>query len=406
MSWNWDNFSEIGYLSVLLWLAAILLCLIYWKKPARLIATLALGLSVAAFVCAKINSETYVNHIQLDRSEELAKQAAQEEARQRAIVESRGEEVAQIRFAEDGAGDFLDRAGMDEADLKYFESQGGFGEPAWKQEKKSRSAGGQGDGDLDSEIGGERVIGGIDSGELETEPDRPAVTMVEADLVRANRFDLLNLRIARILIVVALVVVLMDYLRRANLYGKASRPLPLPSSWLNALTPMPGLVVSSKRCRKSARGELARIVRRGDSFIYLTDDPTRASKLPSAMRRFPLLGGNEDLIHVDGEISDAFIFETVWYGRSSFVIDSEARANQALRSFLSELRQRKAGRARVSQTAHIVWDLQTPMPEQTRQLAANLAEATGFSVLILRDRAAGAPGSPEPDPEGNPLPSS
>ena len=46
MSWNWDNFSEIGYLSVLLWLAAILLCLIYWKKPARLIATLALGLSL------------------------------------------------------------------------------------------------------------------------------------------------------------------------------------------------------------------------------------------------------------------------------------------------------------------------------------------------------------------------
>lgn len=403
MNWNPEYFSSIGYLGVLLAGGALLLWICYIVKPLRIASLVALGCVVVAFVCARTNSKTHVNRIQPDRSEELAKRVAQEEARKQALLDNRGDEVAQIRFAEDGANDFLDRAGMDDADLKYFESQGGLGEPEWKKEKKTRSRGG-GDESLESEIGGEGVIGGIQSDEFDADESKEPIIMSEADLVMANRLDLLNLKLTLILLVVGVGVFLFDHLRRANIYGKASRPLPLPSFLLNALTPMAPLVISKKRCRKSARGELARLVKRGDSFIYLTDDPARTAKLPKSMRRLPFLGGKEELITASAEIDEGFIFETVWYGRSSFVSADPERALTFLNVFQAMLEQRKLSRAKVSQTAHLVWDLQSPMPRQTRADLLKLAAATGFSILILREKASKA-ASHQSEPKGEPIPS-
>ena len=403
MNWNPEYFSSIGYLGVLLTGGALLLWICYIVKPLRIASLVALGCVVVAFVCARTNSKTHVNRIQPDRSEELAKRVAQEEARKQALLDNRGDEVAQIRFAEDGANDFLDRAGMDDADLKYFESQGGLGEPEWKKEKKTRSRGG-GDESLESEIGGEGVIGGIQSDEFDADESKEPIIMSEADLVMANRLDLLNLKLTLILLVVGVGVFLFDHLRRANIYGKASRPLPLPSFLLNALTPMAPLVISKKRCRKSARGELARLVKRGDSFIYLTDDPARTAKLPKSMRRLPFLGGKEELITASAEIDEGFIFETVWYGRSSFVSADPERALTFLNVFQAMLEQRKLSRAKVSQTAHLVWDLQSPMSRQTRADLLKLAAATGFSILILREKASKA-ASHQSEPKGEPIPS-
>lgn len=403
MNWNPEYFSSIGYFGVLLTGGALLLWICYIVKPLRIASLVALGCVVVAFVCARTNSKTHVNRIQPDRSEELAKQVAQEEARKQALLDNRGDEVAQIRFAEDGANDFLDRAGMDDADLKYFESQGGLGEPEWKKEKKTRSGGG-GDDSLESEIGGEGVIGGIQSDEFDADESKEPIIMSEADLVMANRLDLLNLKLTLIFLVVGVGVFLFDYLRRANIYGKASWPLPLPSSLLNALTPMAPLVISKKRCRKSARGELARLVKRGDSFIYLTDDSARAAKLPKSMRRLPFVGGKEELITASAEIDEGFIFETVWYGRSSFVSADPERALTFLNVFQAMLEQRKLSRAKVSQTAHLVWDLQSPMPQKTRADLLKLAVATGFSILILREKVSKA-SSHQSELKGEPIPS-
>ena len=403
MNWNPEYFSSIGYFGVLLTGGALLLWICYIVKPLRIASLVALGCVVVAFVCARTNSKTHVNRIQPDRSEELAKQVAQEEARKQALLDNRGDEVAQIRFAEDGANDFLDRAGMDDADLKYFESQGGLGEPEWKKEKKTRSGGG-GDDSLESEIGGEGVIGGIQSDEFDADESKEPIIMSEADLVMANRLDLLNLKLTLIFLVVGVGVFLYDYLRRANIYGKASWPLPLPSSLLNALTPMAPLVISKKRCRKSARGELARLVKRGDSFIYLTDDSARAAKLPKSMRRLPFVGGKEELITASAEIDEGFIFETVWYGRSSFVSADPERALTFLNVFQAMLEQRKLSRAKVSQTAHLVWDLQSPMPQKTRADLLKLAVATGFSILILREKVSKA-SSHQSELKGEPIPS-
>jgi len=404
MTWNPDYFSKIGYLGVIFAGVAVVLWLIYWVKPNRLVCTVALALSVGAYFTARINSETHVNRIQADRTEELKKRAAQEKARRKALLDSRGDEVANVRFVEDGASDFLDRAGMDEEDLKYFESQGGFGEPDWKKEKKKRSIGGD-DDSLESEIGGGESIGGMNDDEFQDDEESEPIIMVEADLVMANRLDLLNLRTTFVFLFVAIGVFVFDYLRRANLYGKASYPFPLPSSWLNALTPMPALVVSRKRCRKSARGELARLARRGDSFLYLTDDPARLKKLPAGLSKFPFFRWKEEVIPVGDAIDDDFIFETVWYGRSSFASGERAQSLDLLDRFLDYLEVRKKSRARVTQTAHLVWDFETPMSARQRERAISLAEASGFSLLVLRQKSAKPSPTNQTSPESPPIPS-
>ena len=77
-----------------------------------------------------------------------------------------------------------------------------------------------------------------------------------------------------------------------------------------------------------------------------------------------------DVLRVDGwrtRIDDDFVFEALWFGRSSFVVDSAARAEQMLSRFIELLEKRKTTRARVSQTVHIVWDLKTPIPEAIRE---------------------------------------
>ncbi|MBT7959269.1 MAG: hypothetical protein HN759_08035 [Akkermansiaceae bacterium] len=388
---NPEIFSTIGYLSVICWVVAALLCLIYWKLPSRVLCTLALALTIAGFFFARSNSENYVNRIQLDRSEEIAKQEAMEQARKKALLDSRGDEVAKVRFAEDGAGDYLDRAGMDETDLKYFEKEGVLDKPDWKKNKKKRSGAGADDDSIESAIGGKKVIEGVEDDTFVEDEESKPVFMMEEDMVMANRLDHLNLRVTLVMMIVGILLVLFDYLRRANIHGKSSFPLPLPSSWLNAITPMPPVLTIEKRGKESVENELARLAKRGDSFILLTDNSSRTNKLPASLLKFPVIGQQEHLIPVTGEIDDEFIFESVWYGRSSFVVDSEQRAQKMLGCFLKQLAIRKDARAKVAQTAHIVWDLHSSMPAASKQELEKLAQATGFSVLLIGGKPSSTP---------------
>lgn len=407
MTWNSEYFSTIGYLGLLASGVALVLWLLYIFKPVRLISTVALGLVVVGWFAARINSSSHVNRIQPDRTEELARMAAQEEARRKALVESRGDEVANIRFAEDGANDFLDRAGMDEADLKYFESQGGFGDPEWKKNKKKRQAG-DNDDSLESAIGaGGEVIAGVDSEEVtDGEGDEPII-MSEADLVMANRLDLLNLRTTLILVIVGCAVFVFDYLRRANLYGKASYPLPLPSWLVNGINRVEPLIISSKRSKKSAKGELGRLARRGDSFLYLTDDPDRVKRLPSSFAKLRFTKWREDVISATPSVDDEFIFETVWHGRSSFALGDPKRSAALLDFVIKKLEERQSFRARVTQTAHLVWDLSQQMDPILRERLVGLAKDTGFSILLVRaPKSQGkAKSAPKNLPQESPLPS-
>jgi hypothetical protein len=381
---NWQIFSIFGYLGVALWLAAALLWLVYWYRQQALLRYLAATLTLAAFVCAKVNSATHVNRIETIPSVTLTQRASREEEIRRAALEGRSSEVAQITFAEDSAGEFLDKAGMNEADLKYLGGEPS-GTPEWKRQKQGRSNDAGEDASpedkLSSEISGPDTSKGMDAGIVGESAKRPPITMSEADVAKAHRLDRWNLGITRFLILAAVLLLTVDYLRRANKYALASFPLPLPSAWLNSFTPIPPVVVRPKTPRRSMPSELGWLAKRGDSFVYLADNAAAADAALAALpkRRRP------QVLRITDAISDEFVFESLWFGRGSFVVDSAARAVLLLASFNERFEQRRSTRARVGQTAHIVWDVSPPIPEATRETLVKLAHATGFSLFTCND---------------------
>jgi hypothetical protein len=378
-------FSTIGYASVALWTLMLLLWGLHAiVRPRRCLCHLALVVGVAAYVLAVVNSRTYVNRIQVDRSEELAAAQSRIAAARKTAEEARAGEVAQVRFAEDNAADFLDEGGMDDADRKYMATFDESVVPEWKKEKKTRSATPKLDDSLDAMLdASSEEEKGVDAGDVEKAVAEP-IMMPEKQVMLANRLDGLNLKLIRWLIAIGLGVVALDYLKRMNRYDEAYLPLPLPSRWVNGLTPLPAVRMWPRRPRRTMLEELGWLLRRGDTFLYLTDDSKAAARLPERTRRLSWLRlGLVDIIHVgDDLVAPDFVFETLWYGRSSFVVDSAARSEKLLARIMALLEARKASRAHVRQTVHVVWDLQTPPREETVAEFEPLGRVTGFALVM------------------------
>ena len=381
---NWQAFGIFGYLAVILAVGTVLLCLAHWRKPARNLARAVLLMAVLAYASAKVNSVTHVNRIEVAPTEQRAVAKAREEQRRQAALDSRGEEVADIRFAEDATGEFYDRAGMDEADLKYLED-GDSKTPEWKKQKRQRGTGETEDESLEGMIGAKEATEGVETDAVVKEERKPPVLMTSGDLAIANRLDRWNLDATFALVILGLLVLAHDYLRRANIYQEASLPLPLPSGLRNAVTPLPALIERPEPPRRSIPDELAWLIRRGESFVYFTADPAAANE---AMSRIEPMAGKSrrlDVIRLspDGPpVSDEFVFDALWFNRASFVVDSAARAERMIGRFIELLHERRAIRAHVPQAAHVVWDLQPPLPGTTRDAFARLAGTTGFSMLV------------------------
>jgi hypothetical protein len=389
-----NYFSIIGYVSVLVGLTVPLLWVVHFKRRSgqqkkvgglqRWLCFLALGLALIAAILAKINSVTYVNRIQLDQSAEIQAAQAKQDSARKLAEKSRSGEVAQVRFAEDSSGDFMDEGGMDSADLKYMEKIRQDSEPAWKQAKKTRNTGEKNDDSLEAQIGGKEEKKGVaPQPEIEENP----VVMLASNKAIADRLDNVNLKLTRLLVFLAVLFVLLDYLYRANRYEQAFLPLPIPSAWVTAFSPLAPLVEQPVPPRRTLVEELVWLTKRGDVFIYLTDDPFAAEKLPTQLPRLGKRGWPREVIHVKaGEhlISDEFIFETLWYGRASFSVDASERVEKLLENFLVLLADRKACRAKAAQSVHIVWHSQTPLPASWQSDGLRLMQATGFSVFVCK----------------------
>jgi len=390
-----NYFSIIGYVSVVLWLLVPGLWFLYFKQRAgktpsrqgwlqRWFCLVALGVALLAVILAKVNSVTYVNRIQLDQSAEIQAVQAKLDAARKLAEKSRSGEVAQVRFAEDSSGDFMDEGGMDSADLKYMEKIRRDGEPEWKKAKKTRAAGGKPDDSLEAQVGGQEEKKGV---KPEPETERKVVMMVSSKKVIADRLDTANIKLTRLVFLLAFLLLIYDYLWRANRYEEAFLPLPIPSSWVTAFSPLPSLVEQPVPPRRTLLEELAWFAKRGDVFIYLTDDPFAAEKLPSQLPRLGKHGAPMEVIHVQAGnslITDEFVFETLWYGRASFAVDASERVEQLLESFRVMLADRKACHAKAAQSVHLVWHSQTPLPLRWQSEGLRLMQATGFSVFVCK----------------------
>jgi hypothetical protein len=53
-----------------------------------------------------------------------------------------------------------------------------------------------------------------------------------------------------------------------------------------------------------------------------------------------------------------------------------------LERFIGWLQERRAIRARVRQSAHLVWNVGLPVPEPFKDAITRLAAATGFSLFL------------------------
>ncbi len=347
-------FSPIGWLGIVLAVAGLMLCLLYYLRPLRLVPWAAMAAFACSFLFAHIHSTRHVARIQIERD---ASAAAEEEPFSYAkLLEARGEDVAPVRFAEDSRSDLIDRAGLSEADLAYFDSVAEKPPASVKQAEES-------------------------SGETGPEP----IVVSEAGFALAHRIDRWNLNLTQILLALAAFLVGYDYLRRFNQPAAPSFPLPLPSAIPNAVSPLPALVVAGPKQQDLTR-QLRRLARRGDAFLCLTDATEAASAAFDSLTAAAKWPRPKSLLRINEEnpaISDAFIFESLWYGRASFIIDQADRVPQLIDSTLAALAKRKAARARVRQSAHIVWNLSEPPTESQQNQLTTLAQATGFSIMIL-----------------------
>ncbi|MBI1337219.1 MAG: hypothetical protein GC164_09690 [Phycisphaera sp.] len=384
---NWTIFSLTGYLSVALWLCVPVL---WWMhqmiRPRRWLVHVAVGVALVALGLARANSDWHVSRLRVDQSKQVEDQLSRQALARQAAEEARSGEVAQVRFAEDAAGEHLDEAGMDDADLAYFKSIEEEQTPQWKQDKQQRDEGASSDADgLESKIGAEKISEGVEVKGLPQQADPEPILVSERDKTLADHLDSANLSIARTMVLLAIGVVVFDYMRRLNARDEAYFPLPVPSAWADALTPRPNVVTLTQNDRKrSWRDELNWIARRGEVFLLLTDDKASASQVVGEMPRLP--GGLwpvRVLCVCDHELmDDGFVFEALWFGRGCFVVDTPERAEQLFHHTLNRLADRKRSRARTRRTVHVVWDIATRPSQADLDRFAATAGSTGFTLLV------------------------
>lgn len=408
MIWNWNSFGVFGYAALAVALVVpfvVVYALVRRTKP--IVLHVAVLLAVIALVLAEINSAFHVDRLEPDRAAEVAAAEVRKEARLEALEEGRGSQVAKIQFAEDAQGDSLDRAGLDESDIKYLgkieEEAAEEKTPEWKRQKKARGTAGSTDDSLEARLdSGDDAPAGVDAGEADPEAVRQPIVVSEAEFATAHSVDRLTLAWARLLVLAGIAIVGIDWLRRVNNYERAYLPLPLPSRLVDAARPLPAIVVRPRPPRRPIAEEMAWLLRRGDSFVYLAassavgDDVLAKLAGYETRRRRPVqilrAGPNGDAC------SDRFIFESLWYGRCSFVVDDPTGAERLVKNFYIFLKERQATRARALQTVHVVWDLSAAVPasgpdnaaflqrwRQLLQAVASLGKRAGFSVFLCRD---------------------
>lgn len=391
---NWQLFSTIGYISVGLWLLVPVLCVLHQLiRPRRWLAHIAVAVSVAALVLAEVNSNSYVSRIQVDMSEQIAEQMSRQAMARQAALDERSKEVADVRFAEDRATEFVDEGGFNDADRAYFESIGADATPDWKKQKGTRSVS-QGN-DLEDLIGASEEREGVEvSQELEEAPEAEPILMSDRDKTLADRLDTANLKASRYVLLLGVLFLVFDYVRRLNVHREVYLPLPVPSRWADGLSEREVLRGPADKPKRPVLDELKLATRRGEWFVLMTDDPETAEQALKPIARLPLGLFKQKAIDVESatDMDDLFVFETLWFGRSSFVLCDTERSEALFGQVLDCLTERREKRAHTRRTVHVFWDIASPIPEATRQRFEALGRATGFTLLICKQ-----PSTPETD---------
>ena len=249
----------------------------------------------------------------------------------------------------------LDSGGQPVVAQPVEELQSEAGVPAYLQMGKQRRDGGQ-------------------AAPVTPAEQKPVRTYQESQLLEANQLDRWNLLITRGTLLLALLVLVADYLARFNHTTGNSYPLPIAGPWLDRLAPKSRTLLAGQL---DLKGYLETAVRRGETFLYFSaTDPWPAPALPRLGKYWPLA----KLVY--GKPADAeFYFNAVWFNRYCIVIlagDALAVLSQ-LQLFLEW---RTFTKAATRQTVHVVWDLPTAPPEPLLQNLIALGGETNFRFVL------------------------
>ena len=355
-------FGVVGTASVVAWGAALLLLAACARSRRRTRAYLAaFALALLGFGLAKVNSHN-ISQIEVDRSAEEAELRARRSPPPPRPSDG-GVRVSDAETVRPGGAD---------SPGKPEERTTAPGHSYREAGKQKREEGAQlKPSDLTAV--GDEAEGAI------------ARRLPEADVIRADSYDRLNLLFARLTPWLALLLVCLDYLSRFNRTLDHLPPIPIAGRALDALFPKTHAVHVQTSDPAVVKRYLAGVVRKGETFLYLGGtDPVPASELPrwslGKWRWRPL---RKIAVSGVGFPTSGFVFDSAWFGRYCFVATSLDVARNLVADLVEYLRARTIPRAVARRTVNVVWHFSGHLfAPRLRELAA-LAREANFKLLVV-----------------------
>ncbi len=325
-------FQVPGTLSILGWLSALVLLVVFYRRPRHrnVPYAVALGLALLGFAFGYLNS-TSISGIRTDVTDKLNEaRASQDEASRKLVQERRRLGMFEdIRFAEDDKTDIKEREKESDAKKSIYELAV-EGKTNQVEERQAELEAGKSDeyeqwlaggrkgtappepgagpvmdapptddeaalNSFDYRKGGkkERAVGrkekiSVIQQAMQQEEFVGGRMMKEPDVLRAQRFDRINLFFCRNTLWIAILMILVDYLFRANRTFWTVWPLPLAGRLLDYFHSKQHAVLMEPESPAFLKGYMETAVRKGESFLYFGEsDPWQA---PAVLRcRIPPL---------------------------------------------------------------------------------------------------------------------
>ncbi len=382
----WTYFGFVGVTSIVFWLAAVALlaafCRHRWRTRMYLAA---IGCAVVALALARLNSAA-VSDIQVDRSEEIRRMQEKQAQRRRELLEQRRRQATGIRFAEDDPTDALDLAGVEDDEKREELTEATTQvdtRPAYlyRQRGKQRR----------------------DPARTATRPTDIGVsdTITEArtlplpDVVRADRYDRMNLFAARWTLIAAIALLVLDYLLRFNRTFDTLLPVPIGGRAVDSHFRKTRAVAVPTGSTETLAELLRRVVRKGETFVYFGPDEPLAGRFPS---RLP--GGLwpvETLTFRPDQppYSHEMLFESAWFARNNAVVIGADLGRKVLADMVDRMKRRRQRQAAARRTVHLVWNHGEPVDDDLLGALLREIPAVNFKLVMTTDRPDAAEGFDE-----------
>jgi len=361
--WRWEWVYTFGW-----WAVAVALAVFAFRgRPVRtmLIVVAVLAVSTAAWM------STATGRIEIDTSERDRLERERIAAAQAAFAGSVADDVnlaATQPAGEAAAGD----AGT--------EAEAGA-VPAYRQGGKVEREGG-------------RSVGDTTIQRLATDVEAEAAArrgkrLKPADLRRALAISDFNRGLARVLFLVTVTVVVVDYLRRFNRTFDRLFPLPLAGRTIDAIAPKSYSVYLRTEAQDDAvlPGYLARAVAKGETFLLFggRDPWPGAGSLPRvSVLGATLAGLDKRVVGPDADRPESeYLLESLWFDRACFVVEGQPQAKRVLAALVNHLQHRAVPRARVRRAVSVVWASDPAPPPEVLDDLSYLCRVTNFRLMVV-----------------------